>query len=273
METLTLDTPGIDTLAGVGPFWPLPALPAPFRAFFTTRLAGTSEGTYGSLNLALHVGDNPSRVRENRRLVFDAEKVDVNRVVVAQQVHGATAAVVTADDAGRGGFTHRDAIPSADAIVTSTANLPLMCLSADCLLLALADAQSRTLAVLHAGWRGMAAGVIENTISSMQKAGASPVNLQVVSGPSIGPCCFEVGADVVSALGSEHVVQQIGEKAMYDLRAAARARLLRCGVLGSQIELDTACTSCRADLLFSHRRAVRSGAKQTGRMGLVAWVK
>lgn len=252
-----------------GPFWSLEGR-APFRSLFTTRIAGTSGGAYDSLNLALHVGDDPRRVRENRRLVFDASGLNSSQAVVAQQVHGGSVAVVGDEDAGCGCFSHADAVPGVDALVTRSKNLPLMCFSADCLLVALSDPQAGVLALLHAGWRGMAAGVIENTISAMKDLGAETARLHAVGGPSIGPCCFEVGADVVGALGSENVAQNLDTKYMYDLRKAAQSKLEKSGV--AQIHLDPNCTCCRADLFFSHRRATRRGERNTGRMAMVVWL-
>jgi YfiH family protein len=251
-----------------GPFWSLEGR-APFRSLFTTRIAGTSGGAYDSLNLALHVGDDPRRVRENRRLVFDASGLNSTQAVVAQQVHGGSVAVVGEEDAGCGCFSHADAVPGVDALVTRAKNLPLMCFSADCLLVALSDPQAGVLALLHAGWRGMAAGVIENTINTMHDQGADPSRIHAVGGPSIGPCCFEVGAEVVSALGAEHVAQQLEQKALYDLRKAAQSRLELSGV--RHVHIDPTCTCCRADLFFSHRRATRKEERNTGRMAMVAW--
>lgn len=256
-----------------GPFLPMDPLPPPFRSVYTTRIAGTSAGAYESLNLALHVGDDPRRVRENRRLVFETWRLDAARAVIAQQIHGSAAVLVDESDAGAGSFSNADTIPGADALVTRTPRLPLMAFSADCLLLALGDPQARVLALLHAGWRGMASGIIENTIMQMREAGADPARLHVSGGPSIGPCCFEVGSDVLKALGHHHAASTLGEKAMLDLRNAARERLLQSGVGDAQVNVDPACTCCRSDLFFSHRRATRNGEKTTGRMAMVVWMQ
>lgn len=266
--SLSTDVVPATQFAIEGPFWSLDGR-TPFRSLFTTRIAGTSNGAYDSLNLALHVGDDPRRVRENRRLIFDASGLNSSLAVIAQQVHGASVAVVSEDDAGCGCFSHADAIPGVDALVTRSKNLPLMCFSADCLLLGLSDPKAGVLAILHAGWRGMAAGVIENTISTMRDQGADPANIHAVGAPSIGPCCFEVGSEVVSALGAEHVAQPLDTKAMYNLRKAAQSRLEFSGV--RHLHIDATCTCCRGDLFFSHRRAVRKGEKHTGRMAMVVW--
>ncbi|HYF50330.1 MAG TPA: polyphenol oxidase family protein [Planctomycetota bacterium] len=247
-------------------------LPEPFKAVFTTRHGGMSKGNYESLNLALHVGDDPRRVRDNRRLAFTAHKLDSSRLIVAQQIHGAEAAIVSASDAGRGSFSHADAIEGCDAIVTRAANLPLMNLSADCLLLALGDPQAKVLAVLHGGWRGIAAGIIQNTITLMRSAGAKPERIHVAGTPAIGRCCFEVGSDVVQTLGPDCVVRTENEKSFIDLNRAALKRLTSAGVPEQQIQLSSDCTCCREDLFFSHRRCSKAGEKHTGRMALIAWM-
>ena len=250
------------------------ALPFPFRTFFTARIAGTSGAPYDSLNLGLHVGDDPRRVRENRRRVFQASKLDCGKEVIAQQIHGGAAAWVGKNESGYGSFSHADAVRDADALVTRTAHLPLMALSADCLLLALGDPQTKVLSVIHAGWRGLAAGIIENTLDQMQQNGADTQRIYCAGAPCIGPCCFETGMEVVNALGREHATPVNDHKAMLDLRAVARQRLSRRGVPGEQMQFDPACTCCRSDLFFSHRRATRENQKQqTGRMALVAWME
>ena len=275
-ETIT-PTAAATTASPVGltekAIWSHDRLPAPFRLNFTSRLGGTSTGPFDSLNLALHVGDDPRRVRDNRRRVLSSVNIRENAPVIAQQVHGKLCVRVDKDDAGRGTFTHTDAVEGADALLTTQRGLPLMAFSADCLLVALADPTAGVLAVAHAGWRGLAAGVLEETVRAMRDAGADPARLHAVGGPSIGPCCFEVGSDVVSAIGPQYASVREGGKPTIDLREAARDRLLAAGVSLERIGIDTACTCCREDQFFSHRRATRQGLRNTGRMALLAWIE
>jgi YfiH family protein len=252
--------------------WSHDRLPAPFRLNFTSRLGGTSNGSFDSLNLALHVGDDPRRVRENRHRILSALNFSDNAPVIAQQVHGNICVRVERDDAGRGTFTHSDAVEGADALVTTAHGLPLMVFSADCLLVALADPKSGVLGVAHAGWRGLAAGVIEATLRCMCEAGADVSRIHAVGGPSIGPCCFEVGAEVVSGVGEQYATVREGAKPTIDLREAARNRLIAAGVALERIGIDTACTCCREDVFFSHRRTTKQGLRNTGRMALIAWM-
>lgn len=246
-------------------------MPAPFAAAFSLRPGGTSKAPYDSLNMALHVGDDPRRVRDNRQQLFSALGWPLERAVVAQQIHGTAAVVVDESDAGRGTFSHGDAISGADALITRTPNLPLVCFSADCVLLALADPAAKILAVLHAGWRGMAEGIIENTIQQMCDIGAAPERLHVASGAFIQPCCFEVGNEVVAALGKVHALERDG-RTFLDLASVSEWRLERCGVRRENVRFDARCSCCESELFFSHRRTTKSSGKHTGRMALVAMI-
>lgn len=253
--------------------WSETLLPAPFRAVFSSREGGTSSGAYNSFNMALHVGDDPRRVRENRTELLQRFGLDPKRAVVAEQTHGANAVLVDEADAGCGTFSHKDAINGTDALVTTTPGLPLLCMSADCLLLALCEPQAKVIAVVHAGWRGLAAGVIENTIKLLIENGAQPELITGSGTPSIGPCCFEVGPEVAAALGEENAATSLDGKVSYDLRAAATRQLLAAGVSAGNVQIDPSCTCCREDQFFSHRRTTRAGGKHTGRMGLLAWIE
>ena len=256
-----------------GLFWNRDTLPSPFRTAFTLRAGGSSNAPYESLNMGLHVGDDPRRVRANRTRALSSLGLDGNRSVTAQQIHGAACVQTGCVDAGRGWFSHADALEGVDALVTRDRRLPLMCLNADCLLLALGDPQSGVLGVLHAGWRGMAAGVIENTVATILSMGAKSGQIHARGGPSIGPCCFEVGNEVVDALGADCAIFQDGKKPMFDLRAAALKRLEKCGLSRANVQIDSACTCCDPAQFFSHRRATRGENKQqTGRMALIAWI-
>jgi YfiH family protein len=253
-------------------------MPGPFNAIFTQRAGGQSKGLYDSLNMALHVGDDPRRVRANRQIVLNACGLSGTQPIIAAQVHGSEVALVTDDDAGRGNFSHADAIEGSDALVTKANGVPLISLSADCLSLVLGDPQAKVLAVLHGGWRGLAAGVIQNTVAQMVASGAKPERIFVAGTPAIGPCCFEVGHDVAAALeaSDDCVVNKTSDKVWIDLQRVALNRLKQASIPESQIHLSETCTCCQRDgsesLYFSHRRSTRAGEKHTGRMALVAWM-
>jgi YfiH family protein len=260
-------------LQGTVEFWtaaPLTALPWLAHGV-TTRAAGVSVGDYATLNLSLHVGDDPDRVNENRRRAAIALGFSPSKMVCAEQVHGCRVAVVGASDAGRGAVVMETAIPAADALVTDTPGLLLALFFADCLPILLADPERRVVGLAHAGWRGLAAGVIEKTVETMGKRfGTVPRSLVAAVGPGIGPCCFEVGEDVASHFaGAVRRLPGTG-KPHIDLALAAVERLTALGVTADQITRAGDCTVCGdPDCWFSHRR----DRGRTGRMGALVGIK
>jgi polyphenol oxidase len=203
-------------------------------ALFTTRRGGVSEGPYASLNLGLWTDDDPTHVRRNRELAQG--HTGAARLAQGRQVHG-TRVVVD----GQG-------IEDADGQVTTARGVAATVLVADCLPVALAGADS--VGVVHAGWRGLAAGVLE---AGVEATGA----VAAAIGPGIGPCCYEVGDDVRAAFGTQGPT--------LDLKAVARARLQAAGV--QEIHDCGLCTACDPERFFSHRR----DRGVTGRQAGLAW--
>jgi purine-nucleoside/S-methyl-5'-thioadenosine phosphorylase / adenosine deaminase len=203
-------------------------------ALFTTRRGGVSEGPYASLNLGLWTDDDPGCVQLNRERV--QVQVGASRLAQGRQVHG-TRVVVD----GQG-------IEEADGQVISGRGVAAVVLVADCLPVALAGPER--VGVVHAGWRGLAAGVLE---AGVEATGA----VCAAIGPGIGPCCYEVGDDVRAVFGTS-------ERTL-DLKAIARARLEAAGVC--DIHDCGLCTSCDAERFFSHRR----DRGVTGRQAGLAW--
>jgi YfiH family protein len=228
------------------------------RAFVTTRAGGASAGEYGSMNLGSGSGDDPGNVARNRLIVRE-HLPSLPRWM--KQVHGT--AVADLDPTG-------DAeVPVADAAVASTPGRVGVVLTADCMPLFLADEAGTRVAVAHAGWRGMAAGVIENTVRAMDIA---PRKLRAWMGPTIGPAAFEVGPEVREAFLKEDA-QSDGAfrshkpgKYMADLYALARRRLARAGV--ERVHGGGFCTYTEAQRFFSYRRVQASG-----RMGAFIWIE
>ena len=236
--------------------WLVPDWPAPpgVRAFVTTRAGGVSEGEYASMNLGIASGDDPARVQRNRDILRGHLPSDGPWL---RQVHGTQ--VVDLD---------RDAERTGDACLTRSAGRVAGVLTADCMPLFLADVRGRVVAVAHAGWRGMAAGVIESTLDAM----AVPAG-EVVAwmGPTIGPDAFEVGPEVREAFLAADADAGIAFRAhapgkfMADLYALARRRLVRAGI--KSIHGGGFCTYHERDRFFSYRRV-----KASGRMGSFAWI-
>jgi purine-nucleoside/S-methyl-5'-thioadenosine phosphorylase / adenosine deaminase len=233
----------------------------------TGRDGGVSHPPFDSLNLGLHVDDRADHVLENRRRLAGSLGVDALHLTFSAQVHGAGVAVVGSAERGRGALDHADSLPGADALVTATADIPLVMLGADCVLIVLHDPGAPALAVAHAGWRGAVGGVVEATIEVMVgRFGARPERLEAALTPAIGVCCYEVGAEVTRAFPGTHVVTDAG-RSFLDLPGAVTARLLRAGV--RRVGASAQCTACRPDASFSYRSV---GGTPTGRHAVVAWL-
>jgi YfiH family protein len=239
--------------------WIVPDWPAPanVRAFVTTRAGGVSEGEFASMNLGLSSGDAAERVERNRAIVRAELPGDPVYLV---QVHGI-------DVADLDGVADGER-PRADAAVTARPRRPAAVLTADCMPLFLCDRAGSRVAVAHAGWRGMAAGVIENAVGSLL---APPGEVIAWMGPTIGPDAFEVGPEVraaflaVDAEASSAFRAHVPGKFMADLYALARRRLARAGV--AQVHGGGFCTFHEGERFFSYRRV-----KASGRMGAFIWM-
>ena len=232
--------------------------PGRVRAFVTTRAGGVSEGEYGSLNLGRLSGDAPERVERNRAVVREYLPADPCWL---EQVHGTGVARI--DKAGSG------EIPVADAGVARRAGAVCAVLTADCMPVFLADAAGSCVAVAHAGWRGLAAGVVEKALATMA---ADPREVHAWLGPAIGPRAFEVGPEVRDAFlrSDPEAAAAFREhrpgKFMADLYALARVRLARAGV--TRVHGASYCTYHEPARFFSYRRA-----RASGRMGAFIWLE
>ena len=242
------------------PQWIVPDWPAPPRvhAFVTTRAGGVSQGEYASLNLGAQSGDDPVHVARNRAIVREYLP---NAPRWMTQVHGTR--VASLDDPADGNTAR------ADAAVTGTRGRVCAVLTADCLPLLLCDGAGRKVGIAHAGWRGMAAGVIENAVAAL---GVPAEQVVAWMGPAIGQDAFEVGAEVRSAFiavdpdAANAFRSHAPGKFMADLYALARGRLQRAGV--EQVHGGGFCTHRDSARFFSYRRA-----QQSGRMGSFIWIE
>ncbi len=254
------------------------------RALITTRDGGVSEGPYGrwqagnalpgGMNLGLHTGDDPAHVAANRaRLLALAGQ---SNAAWLEQVHGAE--IVRADEVIAAAPAAAAPV-RADASVTDRAGAICVVMVADCLPVLLCDAQGRAVGAAHAGWRGLAAGIVEQTAARVAAlAGGATDTLHAYLGPAIGPQAFEVGADVRDAFldtapQSEHdetrlafvAIDGAPGKFLADLYALARLRLARAGVV--HVSGGTACTVTEHARFYSYRRD-----RVTGRMAAAIWL-
>ncbi|HEV7662646.1 MAG TPA: peptidoglycan editing factor PgeF [Chloroflexota bacterium] len=220
----------------------LAALPGVVHGI-TTRAGGVSEGRCASLNTSYSVGDETERVDENLRRIeaaFDTRRKDV---FSAYQVHGRAVTLVEQGTQSR---------PHCDVLVTRSPKKTLLLRYADCTPVLLADPKQRAVAAVHAGWRGSAVGAASAAVEAMVDAfGSRPGDIVAGIGPAIGPCCYEVGADVVQAFGPTR--EALFGDGKLDLWEANRQALLEAGVPAAQIEVAGICTKCQAEQFFSHR--------------------
>ncbi|MEG1987812.1 MAG: peptidoglycan editing factor PgeF [Oscillibacter sp.] len=226
---------------------------------FSTRLGGVSAPPFDTLNLGVGRGDTDAAVTENYRRFCAALGADVRRVVLSKQIHETTVRLCHGEDAGKGLFSPRDY--TADALITNEANLPLVVFSADCGILLLHDPENHAVGAIHAGWRGCAAGIVEQTVQAMHDAfGTVPRQLLAAIGPCIGQCCFETDDDVpaamLAALGeaARPHLERRGRKWQVDLAGLNRTWLLRSGVVPEHIDHCGLCTACHPELFWSHRK-------------------
>ncbi len=219
-------------------------------AFVTDRFNGASSEPYDSLNLGNHVGDDLERVNENRRLV--AHAIGADRLVVARQVHGAN--VIDA----------MSATPEseADALASGDSDIALAVLVADCVPILLVESSSSRFCLVHAGWRGLHAGVIARTLETFSE----PSRVHAFLGPSISPERYQVGPEV-----AEHFLDvpgalrpDVDDRSRLDLRRVAVSQLGASGVDGERVAMSTQVTD-GGDVFFSDR-----AQRPCGRFGLVA---
>lgn len=235
------------------PDWPAPPN---VSAIVTTRTGGVSQSPYHSLNLALHVGDERAAVIRNRQLLAEKlpqalqwqwlEQVHSNKVFRANSSQSAV---------------------TADGLITATPGIACCVLTADCLPVLFAATDGSEIAIAHAGWRGLASGIIANTVRAMS---VPPEQLLVWLGPAIGPCHFEVGAEVrdgfqqawaesISANEIARCFEPVPgtEKFMANLYTLARLQLNTLGV--TRISGGGDCTFCAPEKFYSYRRSAQTG--------------
>ena len=207
---------------------------------FSTRQGGVSAGPFESLNLGRRTGDDVTRVDENRRRLCEVIGADEERLTIGFQTHSTV--VHRAEPGSRG-------VPG-DGLWTDEPDVPMLAIGADCVLMALArkNGGSPALAVIHAGWRGLADGIVTATARPLG------TRLTAIVGPAIGPCCYEVGDDVAGRFQTKYG-RKIVRNGKLDLWTAAEQAARAAGA--TEVERLDVCTRCRSDLFFSERRTGR----------------
>lgn len=237
------------------------------QAIFT-RNGGVSQHPYHSLNLGSLVGDEPAAVRQNLQLVYQAVDVTPAQVVTCHLVHGAKVLTVTQTNL-------QPMMGQADGLVSREAGVHLIMCYADCTPLIFFDPQQSVIGLAHAGWRSTMQNIAGAMVEAMQRLGCQPGNIIAVIGPAIGPCCYEIGPEVVTEVQQNfteadyllsHANPATGQ-AHFDLWAANRHQLIAQGI--NQIIETNLCTACHTDIFFSHR----AEGGWTGRFGVIIGLK
>lgn len=230
-------------------------------AVVTTRRRGRSKKPYDSLNLGLHVGDDPDAVLENRAVAGQIFGFEPEAFTVARQIHGANVIAVGSADEGRGAIVEDDALPDADAMISRAPGFPLAVLVADCVALSFFDPVKVAIGVAHAGWKGTLGRIAEATVAAMAREyGSAPKDLLVGVSPSIGKCHYEIGEEVAGSFRNEFgesagaFLSEEAGKHHLDLWEANRLQLVGAGVSGDRIEVAAKCTACESITFYSHRR-------------------
>lgn len=222
---------------------------------FTTRFGGVSTAHLSSLNIGMHRGDEPENVTKNHEILANALGYDVKKSVLAHQVHSDVVRVVTEKDCL--GLDHH-LQPECDGLVTNTSGLALVVFTADCTPILLHDPVTGAVGAVHAGWRGTAMDIAGKAVRAMEKAfGCESKNIRAAIGPNIGFCCFEVDAEVPTAMTEtfgeavEKFIRPQGDKYYVNLKEINRYALCRAGV--RHVDVSTHCTACQSDRFWSHR--------------------
>ncbi|TGE32693.1 peptidoglycan editing factor PgeF [Desulfosporosinus sp. Sb-LF] len=238
---------------------------------FSTRVGGASRVPYGTLNLGLHVGDDPTSVLDNRKQWLDQWGAVWSEVAVGEQVHGTNVIWIKEEDGGRGIRELETAIPAVDGLLTQS-NVGLMAFYADCVPLFFYFPDLGAIGIAHAGWKGTVDKIGQKVLECFEEAGGHIENAWVAIGPSIGPCCYAVNESVAVQFRANYretpfLHAQEGGHYHLDLWEANKSVLLEKGVRSENIDVASICTADNPEWFFSHRR---DGAL-TGRMA--GWIR
>lgn len=242
------------------------------RVVFTDRRGGASSGPYSSLNLSFNVGDLRDAVRANRSLVASAMGIPGENWVMCQQVHGTRVKTVRRLDMGRGSRDFNSAVPRCDGMVCNEPGMAAGVLTADCAPIAMVSPAARSVAIVHAGWKGALGRIARFAVRRLcELANSDPSEILVFIGPHIGECCMEVGEDVALSYQERFpgAVRKVdGEKPRIDIEKACALQLESWGVPGQNVFSTGVCTMCSPDY-FSHRGSGGSTGRQAGLVAIL----
>lgn len=241
------------------------------KHFVSTRLGGVSTAPFDSLNLGLHVDDDREKVIKNRKRLLASLNIAFKDMTITEQTHSGNVAVISEEQRGKGNTCHENSVSNSDAMVTNAKNVCIVVLVADCVPIILFDPIKKVIGVAHAGWRGTVKSIASHTVNAMvRQFGSLPEDIVAGIGPSIGPCCYRVGPEVLSRVrarvkDADDSIKNEGRdgSGFLDLWDLNFKQLLRGGILEKNINTARLCTSHNQQDFFSYR-----GHKgETGRFG------
>lgn len=236
--------------------------------FITTRQGGCSDSPFSSFNLASHVGDREEHVLENRDKLAKALGIPFKNFFFNHQEHGTNILLINHNQKARldNDKNSTDIIPASDALVTDQKNICLLVFVADCVPILLFDYRKKVIGLVHAGWKGTVGLISQKTVQFMQSHyGSQGQDILCAIGPSIGPCCYQIGMDVLVKVRESfpqeehHLIRYAShlEKYYFNLWQANKIQLLKAGIPEKNIALAELCTSCHSDQFFSSRKEQR----------------
>ncbi len=229
------------------------------RQFITGRQGGFSPEPFKGLNLGFGTNDDLDIVMKNRYALSESLGIPLDWFVFMHQTHSANVAVVNTSAKGSGAYSRNNAIENTDAIITSNKNICLVVQVADCVPILLLDSVNTVVAAIHAGWRGILQEITFLTVEKMiREFNSNSEDIIACIGPSIGPCCYEVGGEIKQqflSLSPEYtnVFTHKDNRLILDLWKANKMQLLKIGVKEQNIEIADLCTSCNHDTFYSSR--------------------
>lgn len=241
---------------------------------FTTRHGGVSQGCFSSMNMGLTRGEEKELVLRNYEILGEAMEFSKDNYVTSQQTHTTNVRRIMAEDRGKGVLRERG-YSDVDGLITNAPNIPLVIFGADCVPVFLLDTRQKAIGMAHCGWMGTGKRMAEHTLQEMMAAfGTNPKDVVAAIGPSIGKCCFQVDAPVVSLFcknidfAEEIIFDDPEEEGKYriDLWETNRRLLANMGV--ENIEIAGLCTMCDTDRFYSHRKMGENRGVMAGIMEL-----
>lgn len=224
----------------------------PIISVVSTRIGGVSLKPYHELNMGYHVGDDPQKVTENRKIFCNTIGIKLDSLVLAQQVHGDNIMVVDERYAGCGAYDFESGLPNTDAIITNSNSIAIGILTADCVPVMLFDPNRKVIGVAHAGWKGSLLKIAANTVLKMKEIyGTEPSDCLASLGPFICKCCYEVSDSIIKQFENIFDYKPKNKENKLDLLQIIKIQLTKIGVRDiSSMEL---CTACNLNLFYSHR--------------------